>query len=309
MVRPLATDSKKKFIAIVGPTASGKSALALSVAEALGGELVCCDSVQLYRGFHIGAAAPTAEEISRVPHHLFGVLGPGDIEAGAGWFAVHARRAIDEICERGRVPVLVGGTGLYLRALLATDWDQELPSSESLRSKLQNLNDGELREKLLQVDPDRGNEIHPNDRFRHVRAIELFVLTQKTAAERNLASSTDVSGECLTVVLEADRAWLHQRIEQRSTMMLRDGLMDEIDELLCAGWAPTARPMQSIGYKEVLDARGSYDELCRVLPKIEASTRQYAKRQTTWFRKVSADLRLNVPSSGDLVLNITKLWT
>jgi len=309
LVRSLAADSEKKFIAVVGPTASGKSALALSVAEALGGELVCCDSVQLYQGFRIGAAAPTHEELRRVPHHLFGVLGPTDAEASAGWFADNARRVIDGIRARRRVPILVGGTGLYLRALLAKDWDQELPSDEGLRTKLQSLGDTELREKLLQVDAERAQEIHPNDRVRHVRAIELFVLTNKTAAQRNEASSADVNNECLTVVMDADRAWLHGRIAQRSAAMLRDGLMNEVDELLCAGWSPSARPMQSIGYKEVLDARGSFAELSSVLPKIEASTRQYAKRQTTWFRKVSADLRLSVPSSADLVSSVTKLWT
>jgi tRNA dimethylallyltransferase len=283
-------------VAVVGPTGSGKSALALALAERLGGEIVGLDSVQLYRGFDIGSAKPTAAERARVPHHLFDVLDWSD-EGSAQEYAVRARAVLAEIASRGRVAILVGGTGLYLRALVQDRFD-DLPQDQGLRAKLRERPLPELYTELVSLDPKRAAEIHPNDRFRVVRALELAMLLGRPIAEARRASArpTPEDGEGrlepFVVYLEPLRAELHRRIEERTRAMLAQGLVEEVQALLASGVPDTAKAMRSIGYAEVTAMLRGELPVAELPARIAASTRQYAKRQSTWFRKVPADLRL-----------------
>ncbi len=273
------------YVAVIGPTASGKSALALSLAAALDGELVNCDSVQLYRGFEIGAAQPVAAELKAVPHHLWSVAEWHEAY-DARLYAERARGTLQEIDSRGRLPILVGGTGLYLRALWRENW-HELPKSESLRAELAPLATDEIHARLLRRDPQRAAALHPNDRFRLLRALEISLLLGHPVHQ--LPPEKGQRSRVFVISLSVPRATLHSRIEARTRTMLEGGLIEEVEGLLARGVAPDAKPMQSIGYAEVvayLQGRLTRDNLEEA---IVIATRQYAKRQETWFRKTEPD--------------------
>jgi tRNA dimethylallyltransferase len=275
----------KKYLAIIGPTASGKSALALKLAHELRGELINCDSIQIYKGFDIGAAKPSVEERASIPHHLIDILqGSEDYDARA--FAAEAEEAIHAIRNRCRTPIVVGGTGLYLRALWR-DGFHDLPKSAALREQLKALSPEELRTKLDVIDPGRAQEIHGNDRFRLQRALEVALLLGHSVKE--LAPSMSRRGEAFVIYLENERKILHERIARRSSEMLDQGLVDEVQGLLARGVPPTAKPMQSIGYREAVAYLNGDFSRGELQEKIMIATRQYARRQETLFRKMPKD--------------------
>ncbi len=288
MVRPL---KEARVVVIAGPTGSGKSALALAAALSLNGEVIGCDSVQLYRGFDVGSAKPTPAELARVPHHLIDVLDGGE-ECDAARYATLARAAIAAVQSRGKTAIVAGGTGLYLRALLGAAFHADLPKDEALRDELRALGTGELHARLAALDPARAAALHPNDRFRVVRALELFMLLGKPLAALGPPPPLSSPLATHTIILDPDRAVLHAAIASRTAAMLAQGLVAEVAALLARGVPPDAKPMQSIGYKQVaLYLAGGLSPAA--LPEvIMAATRQYAKRQTTWFKKVPADARL-----------------
>jgi tRNA dimethylallyltransferase len=291
---PSGIEARPPALAVVGPTGGGKSALAVDLAKRLGGEIVGVDSVQLYRGFDIGSAKPSAAERARVPHHLFDVLEP-TADCSAQDYARLARPVIEGLVRRGRLPVLVGGTGLYLRALTQERFHDDLPQDEALRATLRARPLPDLYAELEQLDPARARQVHPNDRFRVARALELVLLLGKPLAEARPAKAVgDEEGdlEVFTICLEPPRAVLHRRIEARTTQMLAAGLVDEVRSLLARGVPASSKPMRSIGYAEVSDMlAGTFPE-SELPARIAASTRQYAKRQCTWFKKAKVDLRL-----------------
>ena len=281
----------KKWVAVVGPTGSGKSALALELARGLGGEIVGCDSVQLYRGFDLGSAKPTVDERATLPHHLFDVFAWHE-ECDAALYASLARQAIADISSRGRLPIVAGGTGLYLRALLGGGWNEDLPKDEALRKELQTVDSAVLHDRLKILDPVRARALHPNDRFRVIRALELVTLLGRPLHEAGLDASSPSDDSAFIVVLDPPRADLHERIERRTSNMVDAGLIDEVKGLLSMGVSPTCKPMRSIGYKEAVAViTGALPEV-GLTDAINVTTRQYAKRQCTWFRKVTADLRV-----------------
>jgi tRNA dimethylallyltransferase len=294
-----------EFIVVAGPTASGKSALALALAEQIGGEIIGCDSVQLYRQFNIGSAKPSAEELRRVPHHLIDVVDWHE-DYDAAKYAREARLVVAQIKSRKKVPIVVGGTGLYLRALLQEAFHQDLPSDDQLRAELQTYDSAALYQRLHACDPERAGQIHPNDRFRVIRALELNTLlggpvhlkTKQAANEPGPASSA------LVFILNPERAALHARIALRTKQMLADGLLEEVSNLIHAGVSLKCKPMESIGYKQA----GAYlsGQLAKedLFDHIAAATRQYAKRQCTWFRKVNGGIFLPPDASGDGLLNL-----
>ena len=273
------------YIVIAGPTASGKSALALALAERIGGEIVGCDSVQLYRGFDIGSAKPNADEMRRVRHHLFNVVDWNE-DYDAARYARDARAAIDQIKIRKKIPVVVGGTGLYLRALLQEAFHDDLPSDDGLRADLQRETSEDLYDRLKACDPKRAAEVHPIDRFRVIRALELNILLggpvhEKTSQQVETAGCSDAA----IFILDPERATLHERIALRTAQMLKEGLLDEVSNLIKSGVSITCKPMESIGYKQAAAfLTGSLSEEL-LFDHITAATRQYAKRQCTWFRK------------------------
>lgn len=276
-------------IVIVGPTASGKSSLALRLAEELQAEIVNCDSVQLYRGFDIGSAKASPAEQVRVPHHLLDCLewtDPGD----ARWYADTARAKVIDIAARGRLPLIVGGTGLYLRALWQQQFD-DLPKDESLRAILQQRTTADLWQELQQIDPSRAAQLHPNDRFRIQRSLEVNLLTKQNFPQRSEeeVEQTRSPSMAFKIYMRWPRQELHERIAERSKQMLDFGLIEEVEALALQGVDLDCRPMQSIGYRQVVEfLRG--ERLRESLEEaITIATRQYAKRQETWFRRLSFD--------------------
>lgn len=270
------------YLAIVGPTGSGKSALGISIAEKIGGEIVNCDSVQVYRGFNIGSAKVTAPEMRGVPHHLIDILEWNE-DCDASRYAKMAQAAIADISGRGKIPIIVGGTGLYLRALWGYDWDDQISSDPKVRSNLARLETAEAFDDLKNLDPRRAAQIHCNDRFRILRALEIIQVTGKPASEQ-LQGSKPQSPPLFSIFLNPDRAELHQILENRVEMMLKRGLVDEVKNLLASGVLSTAKAMTSIGYKQVIQFLEGGNSFAELKERILIATRQYAKRQCTWFR-------------------------
>jgi tRNA dimethylallyltransferase len=276
-----------RLVAIVGPTGSGKSALGLSLAEEKGGEIVSCDSLQVYRGLDIGSAKPTASERARVRHHLVDIRDP-DEEFSAADYVRLARAAVEDIRDRGRLPVLVGGTGLYLRALLVGLF--EGPSRDSaLRERLEAIadrfGDTRLHRLLRRVDPEAAVRIHPRDRLRIVRALEVFRATGRPISEQQQRGGAPLAGfDTLIVGLDLPRPELRERMEQRTRAMLAQGLVDEVRGLLARGYPADLRPLQAIGYRQALALIGGRLSADQALRAIVTESMQYAKRQRTWFR-------------------------
>ncbi len=274
------------LIAIVGPTGAGKSALALRLCRERGGEIVSCDSLQVYRGLDIGSAKATPVMRQEVPHHLLDVLDP-DQPFSAADYSHRARAALREIAARDRLPVVVGGTGLYLRSLLKGLF--EGPSrSEPLRQRFERMaarfGDARLHRVLRRVDPQAAVRISPRDRVRVVRALEVFWTTGRPLTEHHRLGSEPLQGfRTLIVVLDPGREALRKRIEERTRRMLERGLLDEVRGLL-ERFPPDIRPLSAIGYRQavaVVQGRMSVRELER---DIVSATLRFAKRQRTWFR-------------------------
>jgi tRNA dimethylallyltransferase len=274
-------------VAIVGPTAAGKSAVALALARERDGEIVCCDSLQVYRGLDIGSAKATPEEQAAVAHHLLDVVDP-DQSFSAAEYSQKARAALRGIAQRGRLAIVAGGTGLYLRALLHGLF--EGPSrDDALRSRLEKIaarrGDSSLHRMLAVVDPAAAARIAPRDRVRVVRAIEVFRSTRRPLSEHHRAGALPLRGhDVLLLGLDPPRDALRAAVERRTAEMLARGLVDEVKGLLRRGYAADLRPLRAIGYRQaVAVVRGEMDS-DQARRAIVAETMRYAKRQMTWFR-------------------------
>ncbi len=278
---------KPAVIAVAGPTASGKSDLGLKLAQRLGGEIVCMDSMQIYRRMDIGTAKPTAQERALLPHHMLDVADPTEAYAVAD-YAVAAEQVIAQILSRGRVPILVGGTGLYLKALMDGLSLGGTGGDERLRAELNALADEpggkeRLHARLAAVDPETAARLHPNDRRRVIRAIEVYEQTGVPMSRQNHAAQ-ERPFRVLPLALEWPRDLLYARLETRVHRMMEMGLLSEVRALLESGVAPAAQSMQGIGYKELIPAAMGQDDVNRAVWDIIVHTRHYAKRQGTWLR-------------------------
>ena len=279
----------QKFLVVAGPTASGKSDLAMDLARKLDGEIVCCDSVQLYRGFDIGSAKPTQTEREEIKHHMVDVVSWQD-DYDACRYARDASPLLEQISNRGKIPIVVGGTGLYLRALWGETWD-DLPSDKKLREQLALHTPGELHQRLAELNPQRAAQIHRNDRYRLQRGLEIALLTKEGVQESTLKPAASNSrSDYFLILLSPQRDILLQRIAMRTLKMLEGGLVDEVTKLLTEGCPPDAKPMQSIGYKQVTQTLHGCTAFTELAELIMVATRQYAKRQRTWFNKVPAEM-------------------
>jgi tRNA dimethylallyltransferase len=278
------------LIAIVGPTASGKSPLGVFLAEQLGGEVVACDSTQLYRGFDIGTAKPTLAERRSVRHHLLDVLAPGE-ECTAGGYRRMALEVLVDVGRRGRLPVFTVGTGLYLRALLegladAPERSEEL--RERLRAKASRRAPGHLHRLLARLDSEAALRIAPTDEQKLVRAIEVCVLSHRPISEVYRAGRTPLEGWCaLKIGLLPPREALYSRIGARTDAMLKRGWIEEVRQLLAAGLPEDAKPFDFIGYRELRAVLRGEIALADAAGSIAQATRHFAKRQITWFRRES----------------------
>jgi len=286
--RGAAAETAPSFlIAVLGPTGSGKSSLALDLAEAFGGEIVNCDSLQVYRYFDIGTAKVPMEERRGIPHHLIDILTP-DCLFTAGEFARRAREAIAGVAARGRLPILAGGTGFYARALL--DGLFEGPSRDQpLRDRLsarEAKRPGSLHRLLARFDRATARRIHAHDVPKVTRALEVCLLTRRPASELFRAGRGALQGyRVLKIGLLPDRDQLYERLDRRCRAMFEGGLVEEVRQILALGYPPTSKPFESHGYKQTLQLiRGELSPRDAVF-YAQRNTRQYAKRQITWFRR------------------------
>lgn len=276
------------LVAIVGPTASGKSALGVRLAEQLGGEVVACDSTQLYRGFDIGTAKPSPSERRGVPHQLMDVLSPQE-EATAGGYRQLALSVLDGLRQRKRLPIFTAGTGLYLRALLEGLADVPQRSEElreRLRASMEEHPTGHLHRILKRLDPEAARKIAPADEQKLIRAVEVCVLTRKPVSEVLRAGRTPLEAwHALKVGLMPPREKLNERIQDRIDAMLEQGWMREVQALLDSGLSEDSKPFDFIGYRELRAVLRGEIGLEAAREAIQQATRRYAKRQLTWFRR------------------------
>lgn len=278
------------LIAVAGPTASGKTGLAVEIALRYGGEVVSCDSMQIYRGMDIGTAKPTQAEMRGVPHHLIDILEPNE-EFSVARYKEMADGAIHDIAERGRLPVLAGGTGMYMRAVVDNIRFAETRKDDDLRRELKTIAETESGEKLLSMlrefDPVTAEKLHPNDVSRIIRAIEVYrtsgVPISRTA-ELSRRTPSDYNA-CLIGLYYSRREQLYEKIEQRVDGMLAVGLEREVRTLLAGGVDRNTTAMQAIGYKEFTRYLSGEETLAQAVENVKKSTRHYAKRQLTWFRR------------------------
>lgn len=272
-------------IAILGPTASGKSQLAMKLAREQGGEIVSCDSVQVYKGFDIGSAKPSLEEQKEIRHHMLDLVSWAE-DFDAARYRDLARNTIADILRRGKLPIIVGGSILYYRALCGQSF-HDLPSDQALRAKLKDMSNEELANKLRELDPERAKEIHPNDRFRLIRTCEIAILTGRTLKQIAEAKHPSTFRPKELIVLNLPVDSLENKIRERSQAMLKNGLIEEVRGLLTGGCPPSAKPMQSIGYKQVCEYLQGQIPENDLLEKIVIATRQYARKQNMWLRSLS----------------------
>ena len=276
------------LVAVVGPTASGKSTLGVWLAEHLGGEVVACDSTQLYRGFDIGTAKPSIAERRGIPHQLMDVLDPQQ-EATAGGYRQMAVEVLEDLRQRGRLPVFTVGTGLYLRALvdgLAVVPQRSEEIRERLRASAAAHGPGYLHHVLQEMDAEAARKIAPADGQKLIRAIEICLVAQKPLSEVHRTGRVPLEGwRAVKIGLMPDREKLKQRIHARTETMLAQGWENEVKKLLASGLPENAKPFDFIGYRELRAVLCGEMKLDAARAAIQVATRQYAKRQLTWFRK------------------------
>ncbi len=284
----MATEQKIKILAVVGPTASGKTAVAVELARRLGGEVVSCDSMQVYRRMNIGTAKPTEEEKCGIAHHLIDAVEP-DAPFSCAEYVTLATQAVKDILARGKLPILCGGTGLYLDRFLCGEME-ETHADESLRASLFAFADQQgaeaLHARLRSVDPESADAIHPNNVKRVVRALEIYEQTGIPKSEFDRRSQvTESPYDALVVGLHYPRREvLYERINRRVDVMLADGLLEETKQLKAEGvFEVNLTAAQAIGYKELLGYLDGRETLWEATENLKTATRRYAKRQLTWF--------------------------
>lgn len=283
---------KPTVLGFVGPTASGKSALALLAAKELEGEVVCMDSMQVFRGMDIGTAKASRQDRETVPHHMLDIVAPDDPYSVAEYQA-GAKAVIEDILSRGRLPVLCGGTGLYLRALSREMRFGDTPSSVLIRERYLHMAQEEGNEAvhniLKEKDPETAKRLHPNNLRRVIRALEVLELTGQPMSAQQPQTDEDGPYNLKLYALVWPRQELYERINARADRMLRDGLLRELKGLIDAGVNPQAQSMQGLGYKELLPYLNGETSLEDAMELLSRRTRNYAKRQMTWF---TADKRI-----------------
>jgi len=277
------------IICIAGPTASGKTSLAVALARDFNGEVVSCDSMQIYKHMDIGTAKPTPEEMEEIPHHMIDVAEP-DEDFSVSRYCEMAAPIVDDILARGKTAIIAGGTGLYMDSLIKGNDFAPFPST-GMREKLEAQADREGMEAMLEllrfIDPDAAAKLHLSDRKRIIRALEVFYETGETITAHNIKTQAiPPRYNPLWLGLDfADRAELYRRIDLRVGMMLEQGLVNEIQDLLASGIPEKCTAMQAIGYKEFVSSLAGQCSIEQAADEVRKASRHYAKRQLTWFRR------------------------
>ena len=277
------------IICIAGPTASGKTALAVALAQELNAEVVSCDSMQVYRGMDIGTAKPTAEEMQGVVHHMLDVADPNE-DFSVSRYCQMATPIVEDILTRGKNVIIAGGTGLYMDALIRGNSFAPYPAT-GMREKLEAQADNDGMPAMLalleSIDPQAASKLHLADRKRILRALEVYYETGKTITAHNLETQAQPPryNPLWLGLTDENRENLYRRIDHRVEVMVEAGLLDEIDTLLASGISPRCTAMQAIGYKEFLGVRDGKCSLDDAVRQVQQASRNYAKRQLTWFRR------------------------
>lgn len=296
-----------KTVIILGPTATGKTKLAVELAQQLNGEIISSDSMQVYRGMDIGTAKPSLEERQGIPHHLIDIRDP-DEDWTVSDFVREVQNLKLKIQNQGKLPIIVGGTGLYLWALLEGFSFPITPADKELRARLEKKPISTLYAQLSTIDPQAACKIHPNDKKRIIRALEVFELTGEPISvvqERRSLNVERRTQECFLIGLDLPRPELYSRINQRVDSMIEKGLIEEVKGLLAKGYNKELPSMQALGYKEVidhLDGKYSKEEMIEELKK---RTRNFARRQMTWFRRFK---NIKWLSPEEDILTLTHLY-
>ncbi|MEH7413959.1 tRNA (adenosine(37)-N6)-dimethylallyltransferase MiaA [Neobacillus drentensis] len=279
-------DSKQKLLVIIGPTAVGKTNLSIEMAKRYNGEIISGDSMQIYRGMDIGTAKITKEEMQGIPHHLIDIKEPEE-NFSVAEFQLLVRTKINEIAKKGKLPIIVGGTGLYIQSVIYDYQFSDVSGDEAFRLELEKranqIGNDALYEELQAVDPESAAHIHPNNVRRVIRALEIFHLTGKTMQDSQKKQQPDLMYNTAIVGLMMDREKLYERINLRVDIMVENGLLDEVKFLYNQG-LHHCQSIQAIGYKEIygyLDSRVTWEE---AVEQLKQNSRRYAKRQLTWFR-------------------------
>ena len=280
----------EKVIVILGPTASGKTKISISLSKELNGEIVSADSMQVYRHLDIGTAKPTKDEMSGVIHHMIDIMEPNEKNSVAT-YKKEAIKCIDNIIANSKLPIIVGGTGLYINSLVSNIDFSESTIDTDLRERLKEealaFGNEYIHQKLKKIDPISAERIHPNDIKRIIRAIEVYKHTNKTMAQHQEISKKILPKYDFKLIgLTMDRERLYERINIRVDEMLRNGLVSEVRKLLNEGFSRESTAMQAIGYKEIVSYLDGGVSLEDAIFSIKRESRRYAKRQLTWFRRM-----------------------
>ena len=292
------SNSKIPLIIIQGPTAVGKSKLALKLAKDLETSIISADSRQVYKYLNIGTAKPTLDDQNEVEHHLIDIVEP-DEEYNAGMFSYDADRLIKEISSQNKIPIICGGTGFYVKALLEGIFKApEIPTDirQNLRQEAENKGTDFFYKKLKKIDPDSARRINENDANRIIRALEVYETTGKTITQLWKEDILELRNfQTVNIIMTEDRNILYDRINNRVDKMVENGLLDEMKELINNGYKRTDPGMNTVGYKELYPYLNGEQEQTDCIDKIKQNTRNFAKRQLTWYRKIDFDLTLIIP--------------
>jgi tRNA dimethylallyltransferase len=277
--------NKENLFILIGPTAIGKTDLSIKLAQMMKGEIISADSMQIYKYMNIGSAKVTKEEMQGVPHHLIDNVYP-DEDFTVANYKNHATTLISNINKKGKLPIIAGGTGLYINSIVYDLQFTEVPPSETIRNQLELLSNEELHKKLEKVDKISVNKLNVNDRKRVIRALEIYKSTGKTMSEYNKDFRSENQDYNLVMIgLNMDRKRLYDRINHRVDIMINSGLVDEVKGLLGMGYNKNLVSMQGIGYKEIIMYLEEEISLDESIELIKQKSRNYAKRQLTWFRR------------------------
>ncbi len=299
----------KNIICIAGPTASGKTALAVALAKELNGEVISCDSMQIYKRMDIGTAKPTVDEMQGIPHHMLDVAEP-DEEFSVSRYCQMADPILQDILARGKTAILCGGTGLYMDSLMRGNAFAPCPATgcrEALEAEADEIGMDAMLEKLRAIDPEAAARLHPADRKRIIRALEVYRETGETITQHNRRTQElPPKYSPLYLGLDfADRAELYRRIDLRVELMMEMGLLEEIKALLASGIPEKCTAMQAIGYKEFVAALRGDVTVAQAVAQVQQSSRHYAKRQLTWFRR-NPNMRWLIRQDGSEILPMAR---